>query len=110
LSLGFSNNILEAVFVIRCKGVKVRSPLGPSVLFSCGFPFNSYWKFFCSYCPVIIFAISRICSVPRTSFGVQLRQLLMGSVELSLSSLIPDNGSISHSRNVVFEETQNNGQ
>jgi hypothetical protein len=34
----------------------------------------------------------------------------MGSVELNLSSLIPDNGSISHFSNVVFEETQNNGQ
>lgn len=111
LSLGFSNNILESVFVIRCKGEKVRSPLGPSVLFPCGFSFNCYWNFFHSYCPLIIFVNNRICSVPRTCFGVQLRQLLlMGSVELNLSSLIPDNGSISHFSNVVFEETQNNGQ
>jgi hypothetical protein len=111
LSLGFSNNILESVFVIRCKGVKVRSPLGPSILFHCGFSVNSYWKSLCSYCPLIVFVINRICSVARTSFGVQSRQLLlMGSVELNLSSLIPDNGSISHFWNVVFEETQNNGQ
>jgi hypothetical protein len=111
LSLGFSNNILECVFVIRCKGANVCTPLGPSVLFPYGFSFNSYWKFFCSYCPLIIFVINRICSVPRTSFGVQLRQLLpMRSAELNLSSLILDNGSISHFWNVVFEEIQNNGQ